>query len=76
MVNAWMQTVQRVKNSMPKGTALKDILIAAKKVYKKPKALADGVASTAKNKNGSIQKISIFIQYILHSPRKEQDRSI
>ncbi len=48
MVNAWMQTVQRVKNSMPKGTALKDILIAAKKVYKKPKALAVGVASTAK----------------------------
>ena len=48
MVNAWMQTVQKVKNSMPKGTSLKDILIAAKKVYKKPKALAEGVANTAK----------------------------
>jgi hypothetical protein len=39
MVNAWMQTVKQVRNQMPKGTPLKAILKAAKKVYKKPAGL-------------------------------------
>ena len=56
MVNAWMQTVQKVKNSMPKGTALKDILIAAKKVYKKPQALAVGAVSTVKKAARKVKK--------------------
>ena len=46
MVNAWMQTVKKVKASMPKGTLLKDILIKAKKVYAEQKK--KGVSAVGK----------------------------
>lgn len=48
MVNAWMQTVKRVRDQMPKGTPLKAILVAAKKVYKKPAGLVKKVAKSLK----------------------------
>ena len=48
MVNAWMQTVKRVRDEMPKGTSLKEILIAAKKVYKKPTGLVKKAVKTFK----------------------------
>lgn len=41
-----MQTVKKVKASMPKGTLLKDILIKAKKVYAEQKK--KGVVSVGK----------------------------
>ena len=48
MANAWMQTVKRVRDQMPKGTPLKAILVAAKKVYKKPAGLVKKVAKSLK----------------------------
>jgi hypothetical protein len=50
MVNAWMQTVKRVRDQMPKGTPLKAILKAAKKVYKKPAGLVKKVAKSVKRR--------------------------
>jgi len=43
-----MQTVKRVRDQMPKGTPLKAILVAAKKVYKKPAGLVKKVAKSLK----------------------------
>jgi hypothetical protein len=48
MVNAWMQTVKQVRDQMPKGTPLKAILKAAKKVYRKPAGLVKKVAKRVK----------------------------
>jgi len=48
MVNAWMQTVKQVRNQMPKGTPLKAILMAAKKVYKRPVGLVKKAAKSVK----------------------------
>ena len=48
MVNAWMQTVKKVRDEMPKGTSLKEILVAAKKVYKKPAGLVKKAVSRKK----------------------------
>jgi hypothetical protein len=62
MVNQWMQTVRQVRDQMPKGTPLKEILIAAKKVYKKPVGLVKKVAKrlkkavTGKSKKGTRKK--------------------
>ena len=71
MVNAWMQTVKKVRDEMPKGTSLKEILVAAKKVYKKPAGLVKKAVKLFKNhKNVKILWASTREVFNYHQAKK------
>lgn len=72
MVNAWMQTVKKVRDEMPKGTSLKEILVAAKKVYKKPAGL---VKKAVKNVKKAVTRKKRRKKRKMKKPKKTKKKS-
>ena len=75
MVNAWMETVKNVRDQMPKGTSLKEILQKAKLVYRKPAGLVKNVVKKVKKVvKKAVKKVANSTRKRKRSKRKSSKR--